>query len=83
MSLEQGIRSANPVPGRLGFWRKSKPAERIGVEASSNVGGVAVGLPVDGRDFEKTMLGPVGKQAEDVSEVGLGLDVAEPRAREQ
>ncbi len=57
--------------------------EDVGVEALLSVLVLEGLLPVEGREIEDATDRPAGQQAEDVAEVGPGLDVVELAAREQ
>jgi hypothetical protein len=66
-----------------GFRAEREASDRILLEQLANVVPVACGLPLDGGEFEKTMFGPRGQQAETVSQVCPRLDVAQSAAREE
>ena len=60
-----------------------RPAEPIVVKALSDILALAGLGPLDWREFEDAVTGPLGQQAEDVSQVRPRLDLAQAAAREE
>jgi hypothetical protein len=72
-----GISRAGPggAPGSVACVESQFP-KRILIEEAVDIGALSRLGPGDGGEVEQLMLGPPGEQAEDIAEVGPGLDAA-------
>ena len=63
--------------------RKHGAAEDVGSQLVLSFGLLESLLPIGGSELEQAIGGPSGEQAEQISEVSVGLDAVEPRAGEE